>query len=173
MSQPEPKDRKPGRPEANRTWDYWHRTDMCHSVTLYVPSKLSNGQLIAADRENLIKAAMNFLLREMHGATQIQGVGYYLGDEVNGERELHEEEVTLCKSLCTTQTFVEQRANLRRLANSLAIEFEQEAFAVEIDGEMHFFSPTPAYKKRYKEMVESGEMDGVSGYHKYIDARLD
>jgi hypothetical protein len=175
MSQPKPTDRKPGRPDADRTWDYWHRTDKCHTITLYIPSKLNTGEPIAGiDREGLVEAAMNFLLLEMGGATQTEGTGYYAEKGPKGKiAKVHEEHVTLCTSLCSTETFVKQRDNLRRLANSFAIEFQQESIAVVIDDEMHFFSPTDAYIKRYNAMVMSGKMKGVSSYHKYIDARLD
>lgn len=147
---------------------------MCHTIILYIPSNHRDGKLIEGiDRKELVDAAMKFLLTKLGGATQTQGVGYYLGDEVNGERELHEEEVTLCKSLCTTEAFVKHRDDLRRLANSFAIEFTQESFAVEIDGEFHFFSPTDAYEERYLKLVKSGTIKSVLGYEKYIDARLD
>lgn len=175
MSQPAPKDRKPGRPEANRTWDYWHRTDMCHTIILYIPSKLNTGDPIEGiDRKMLVDAAMKFLLAKMDGATQMEGLGYYAEKDDAGEVvQVHTEDVTLCKSLCTTKTFVEQRDNLRRLANSFAIEFQQESIAVEIDGEFHFFSPTDSYERQYHRMVASGAMDDVDGYRKYIDERLD
>lgn len=175
MSHPKPKDRKPGRPDANRTWDYWHRTDMCHTITLYIPSKVRTGDPIEGiDRKELVDAAMKFLLTKLGGATQTEGVGYYAELKPNGDIDkIHKEDVTLCRSLCTTEDFVKHRDELRRLANSFAIEFRQESFAVEIDGEFHFFSPTDAYERQYRKLVKAGTIKSVLGYEKYIDARLD
>jgi hypothetical protein len=148
---------------------------MCHTITLYIPSNHRNGKLIEGiDRKELVDAAMKFLLTKLGGATQTQGVGYYAELHTNGDiKQIHKEDVTLCKSLCTTEAFVKHRDDLRRLANSFAIEFKQESFAVEIDGEFHFFSPTDAYEKQYRKLVKSGTIKGVLGYEKYIDARLD
>jgi hypothetical protein len=175
MSQPKPKDRKPGRPEQDRTWDYWHRTDMCHTITLYIPSKVRAGKLITGiDRKKLVDAAMKFLLTKLGGATQTKGVGYYAELKPNGDIDkIHAEKVTLCRSLCTTENLVKHRADLRRLANSFAIEFQQASIAVEIDGEFHFFSPTDAYETQYRRLVKSGTIKSVLGYEQYIHASLD
>ena len=148
---------------------------MCHTITLYIPSNVRTGELIKGiDREKLVDAAMKFLLTKLGGATQTEGVGYYAEFKPNGDiKQIHDEKVTLCRSLCTTEAFVKHRDDLRRLANSFAIEFQQESFAVEIDGEFHFFSPTDAYEKQYRRLVKLGTIKSVLGYEPYIDARLD
>jgi hypothetical protein len=50
------------------------------------------------------------------------------------------------------------------MANSLAIEFKQESFGVEIDGTLYFFKPAQVYRQRYEEMKKkSTAKPGTSG----------
>ncbi len=113
----------------------------------------------------LIKAAMSFLLLELKGATQFEAIGYFVGSD----DEVHEEAVTVCRSFCSTNILNEKCADLIRLINSLAIEFEQISIAVEIDNVMHLYEPDAQYREAYQQLLKQGT---AGGYHDYINIEL-
>lgn len=135
-------------------------------MAFYIPSKNEDGIDIAVDRPKLIEAVMKFLLIELGGATQTEGIGYFLDDD---DVTVHVEHVTVCKSFCSVKKIEEQGWNINRMANSLAIEFKQVCISVELDGEMLFYGPTDEYKRRY-----ALPRKGVNkyGYEQYINADL-
>lgn len=152
-------------------WKGWKpKTNKVHQVVFYLPSKRSNGEPLGVDRDRLVHATMCFLLHELGGCTQVEGIGYFTGDG----RKLHIEQSTLCRSFCSKEDLEKHGPEINRLANSLAIEFEQESLAVELDNVMYFFGPTRRYREVYAYLkFKWGAGEGEkSGYEKYIAKEL-
>lgn len=141
-------------------------------LSIYLPSKTSKGiDLWISEQSNLAEAAMNFMLQELGGATMIKGIGFFKGE---GD-VVHMEESTICRSLCTAETLQKKLEDIYYLANSLAVKFEQESIAVEINSELYFIGPTPEYRRRFTDHFEKAWLAGDReplGYHKYINMRL-
>jgi hypothetical protein len=141
-------------------------------LSIYLPSKTSAGvDLWISEQSNLAEATMNFMLQELGGATMIKGIGFFKGE---GD-VVHMEESTICRSICTAETLQKKLEDIYYLANSLAVKFNQESIAVEINSELYFIGPTPEYRRRFKDHFEKAWVAGDReplGYHKYINMRL-
>jgi len=139
-------------------------------LIFYIPSKRKdNTELGILLRAQATHAVMNFLIAKLGGATMIEVRGYFQGDK----NKIHSENTTLCISY-----FAESQLNdwlkkdIAHIANSLAIEFEQETLAVSLNSMMIFFSPTAKYRYRYenefKPLWENKKMAPI-GFRKWVD----
>lgn len=142
------------------------------SVTFYCPSKKRNSQdLWMTDVVKIVDGVMKYLLTQLGGATMTKGKGFFEDDK----KEIHMEDVVICRSLCTKQKLQKEYRNIYYMANSLAVLFEQHSLAVEINGLMFFFSPSEIYGKNLREKYlkkwKSGKLAPL-GYHAFFDREL-
>ena len=118
----------------------------------------------------MVTAVMNFLLIEMGGGTRQEVVGSFM----NSQEAVTTEDVTICFAYCSPDVLTRNLQNINQVANSMAIEFNQESLAVVIDGEMYFFAPNAAYKHRFEKYVAKvgrGKAEPF-GYRKYLAKEL-
>lgn len=138
-------------------------------LIFYIPSKRSdNTELGILLRAQACHSVMNFLLRRLGGATMVEAKGYYNDDK----GFTHSETTTLCISYF--QEEVRSTAldlEIRDIANSLAVEFDQKALAVSMNDHLVLFEPNTAYKKNYRLIQRQLESKNVkkNGFRKYLD----
>ena len=82
------------------------------------------------------------------GCTQLQSVGFYFDDTCQAAVR---EPITYFFSFCTSEQLGAHAGEIKRMANMLCLEFDQSEVAVEIDGTMFFYAPTPRYRQEYTE----------------------
>jgi hypothetical protein len=145
------------------------------SITFILPSKKRNGKdMWMTEKTLVVDGTMKFLLKELGGATMTEGKGFYEDDTT--QKLVHVEDVVLCRSLTTKSKLEEKKEKIVRMANSLAVIFEQHSLAVEINGTMHFFAPTARYRenyeKYYKKEYKSGRLEPL-GYDAYINNTIE
>lgn len=139
-------------------------------IVFYLPSKRKdNTELGILLRAQATHAVMNFLLKNLGGATMMEGRGYFKDDC----GVVHSEQTTLCTSYFSSKKLTQKlKEEINHVANSLAVEFNQDTIAVSLNGTLGFFSPTPNYKneynKKFKKLWESGKMDPI-GFRKYCN----
>lgn len=138
-------------------------------LVFYIPSKRSdNTELGILLRAQACHSVMNFLLRRLGGATMVEARGYYMDDK----KVTHSETTTLCISYFKKKDRSKDlELEIRDIANSLAVEFDQKALAVSLNDHLHFFEPTPAYKEKYRSLLDNLESKKIkkNGFRKYLD----
>jgi hypothetical protein len=142
------------------------------TVIFYCPTKKRTGaDLWLTEVSKLVDGVMKYLLTNLKGATMSEGTGFFEDDK----GEVHMEKVIMCKALCSPEKLKKEYRNIYYMANSLAILFEQDSMAVEINGRMYFFSPNDAYSKKFQEKYlkdwRSGKLQPL-GFHAYIDKEV-
>jgi hypothetical protein len=131
-------------------------------IAFYIPSKRKDDtELGVLIRAQAIHAVMNFLLKELGGATMTEGRGYF----ADGSGKIHSENTTIClsyfeKSKMKDSFFKE----IEWVANSLAIELEQDSIAVSINEKLYSYSPTDSYRNKYPSYIKKN----VFGFQKYL-----
>lgn len=141
-------------------------------VVFYVPSKIKDGSIVPADREKLLQAVRSALVTLFLGSTEYNATGSFRKD---GDGPIITENVTLCYACCTEKLFEEHIREINQLANALAIEFQQDTIAVELNGTMYNFAPTDKYVERYRALKDKVTSGGAQewGYEKWLQVALD
>ncbi len=122
------------------------------------------------DRARILQSVRNALVTLFFGATEFEATGSF-----QGATSLITESVTICYAFCTHELMGTHMKEINQLANALAIVFEQDSIAVEVDATMYQFSPTPAYKARYDALIKKvARGDAASwGFDKWSEVDLD
>jgi hypothetical protein len=135
-------------------------------IVFYIPSKRKDDtELGILLRAQATHAVMNFLLKELGGATLIEGKGYF----ADKSGKIHCENTTLCISYCRKSKFSSSwmMKEIELIANSLAIELEQDTLAVSINDILLPYSPKEQYRNKYPSLIEQNPF----GFRKYLNLK--
>ena len=136
-----------------------------HYITFYIPTRHKDKSAIPIKlHQQLVLATMNFLLSELGGASLTEANGFYVED-----KQLHQENVTLCKSFCKLDALETNNDQIITLANGLAIACDQDSLGVEIDGVLYFFQVSKYYKQLNKWHRDKGKK---TYYEVYLETEL-
>lgn len=102
-------------------------------VTVYVPNTLGPTDEIKGENAYIDKTA-KALSEYFGGATSTAGIGYW----VSNEHGLIKERSTMVFAYCTTEQLEEHIDDIVTLCENLKTDMQQEAIALEINGEMYF-----------------------------------
>lgn len=143
----------------------WFRKPMTKRVAFYLPSNVKGKTMSAGRRADLIQATMNFLVTELGGGTQTEATGSFAGEG----GKLIQEDVTICYGWMSKATFKKNEREINQIANALAIEFEQESLAMELDGKFYLVAPKQKYRDYYDANIKGARTKGTEwGYWKWL-----
>lgn len=102
-------------------------------VTIYIPNTIGPTDEIQGDNAFIDKTA-KILSEYFGGSTSTNGLGYW----VSSEHGLIKERSTMVFSYCTTEQLEEHIDDVVNICENLKTDMQQEAIALEINGEMYF-----------------------------------
>jgi len=102
-----------------------------HKITMYVPATIHDKEI---DNMHYVDEVATKFSIWFGGATALEAKGFW----VSVEGGLIKEKVTPVYSFCTKEALKENIDKVVELLEKLKIKLEQEAMALEINGEIHF-----------------------------------
>lgn len=168
MSQSFPLRFKISTTRIGEVWSKWLEDPLEARIAFYLPSKSKSKVMQDSKRQLLIEGTMKFLIKELGGGTQIDALGSF---QMNGE--VVSEKVAICYSFLSKTNLAVHEREINQIANALAIEFEQDSIAVEVNDKFYLFSPNASYIRNYKrDMVKATKRGTEWSYKKWLRVPL-
>ncbi len=146
----------------------WLKDPLEARIAFYLPSNSKGKVMQDSKRQLLIESTMKFLVKELGGGTQIDALGSFEMDA-----EVVSEKVTICYSFLSKERLTIHEREINQIANALAIEFEQDSIAVEVNDKFYLFAPNAKYIQNYKRDMTNAIARGTEwGYRKWLKVAL-